>query len=389
MMDYLYIFTIPELALAGCLFTLFIIQLLYYSVVYLRPYRRRKRKKEQPDAGEQPPVSVIVYAKDESENLQNHLPALLTQDYPQYEVIVINDGSIDESDNVLKRFANDYPHLYHTFIPKESKYLSRRKLSLTLGVKAARYDILIFTEACCRPLGNRWLATMARNYTEKTEIVLGFCAYPVANSFLHRLISYDNLLAGLRYLSAALVNRPYSGDGKNLSYRKDLFYEHKDCNHSLNLPAGDDLFINEAATGENTRAEYHPDSIAVTSPVNGFVEWKELKAALAATRKHYAGNRVAFYKTEQISLALFLSATVAAIIIGGESGNVLLAGFALLLYGILFIVKTVILNKSATALQQKSLAGWLLILEAGLLITNACLHIAFALSRLRRPPRHR
>lgn len=135
-----------ELFLLGISLIGFVILSLYYLIAYARPLRASKRTDDTLEEGNKLPVSIIIYAKNDSENLKKHLPALLTQDYPEYQVVVINDGSSDDTDDTLKFFQNEYKHLYHTYVPSAARYLSRRKLAFTLGVKAAKYDILLFTE---------------------------------------------------------------------------------------------------------------------------------------------------------------------------------------------------------------------------------------------------
>lgn len=363
-----------ELVLAGTVAVLSIIQLLYYLVAYSRPLKESKRGNTG-ETGARPPVSVIVYAKNESENLRRHLPSLLAQDYPEYEVVVVNDGSTDESDEVLKKLKNDHRHLYHTYIPEDVKYLSRRKLALTVGIKAARHDILLFTEANCEPAGKDWISAMARSYTEGTSIVLGFCAYGNHKGFFHKLVAYDNLLDGLQYMASALAHHPYAGNGRNLSYRKGLFFAHKGYYKSLYLHAGDDdLFINESANNKNTRVEYSAASITEMAKIERFSMWKEMKASRAATRRHYEGGAPAFYRLESMSAFLFLPAVIAATV-AGIYGNRLLSVLAGLLYISSFSVKAAVLHKSALLLQQKPVTGWLFLLEPALPLFNLYIRI--------------
>lgn len=350
-MKQLLVFTPIEFILGGITLGLFIIQLLYWLVSYAWPLY--KAGKQQPaESTEQPPVSVIVYAKNESENLQAHLPFLLTQEYPKYEVIVVNDGSTDESDDVLKRFEQDYKHLYHTYIPEGARYLSRKKLALTVGIKAAQHDVLLFIEANCRPLSNYWIASMACRYTEQTDMVLGFCAYDNGKGFLHHFIAYDNLIYGLQTLGSALVHRPFTGNGRNLSYRKTLFFRHDGFSRSLNLHAGDDdLFVNEYANKRNTEVSYFPDSITEMVLVDYFKVWKEMKVSRAATQQHYRGGRLSFYRMEEITFLLFLLLVIASVVMG-VLGNWLLVVLTVSLYLIRFTAKAVVLHKSARMLRQ-------------------------------------
>lgn len=363
LMEQLFVFTSTELWLGGLTTLLFLFLMLYDLVPYARPLRRAKERPAE-DNGFRPPVSVIVYAKNESENLRKHLPALLAQEYPVFEVIVINDGSTDESDQVLKTLENEYKQLYHTYIPENARYLSRKKLSLTIGIKAAKYDLLLFTEANCEPASPQWIASMVQPYRRtETQVVLGFCAYRHTRGFFHKLVAYDNLITGLQYLSCALKNHPYTGDGRNLSYRKSLFFEHKGYYKSLGLHAGDDdLFINEAATGANTAVVYSPDSLTEMAPVDYFRMWKEMKVSRAATKKYYKGGKLTFFRLGALCFYLFLAAVVASIVYG-TAGNWLIAALAVLLWSVRSLVRIIVLRRSARLLGQPPLTGWLPLLE--------------------------
>jgi len=361
-MKELFVFTQLELYLIISTGVLFLIQLLYWIVVYGRPLRKSKRMNHM-EPEHHIPVSVIVYAKNESVNLRENLPFLLTQDYPEYEIIVVNDGSTDESDDVLKTFEQQYGHLYHTYIPEEAKYLSRKKLSLTVGIKAAKYETLLFTEANCKPIDERWIASMAAAYKPNTEIVLGFCSYPFTKGFMHKLIGYDNLVTGLQCISSALVRRPFTGNGRNLSYKKELFFKHKGYYKSLALHAGDDdLFVNESASKRNTEVVYSKGSITQMAAIEYFKVWREMKVSRAATQHYYKGGKMSFYRLESLSYFLFLPVAILAIITG-ICGNWIISALAGLLLIIRYISKSIILHKSSKLLQQKPTTGWMFIME--------------------------
>lgn len=365
-MENLFIFSEIELYLAGIVAGLFLFQLLFLLVVYLRPYRvaKQKAKRPEPEENIQPPVSIIVYAKNESENLRTNLPFLLTQNYPEYQVIVVNDGSTDESEEVLKRFEAEYKHLYHTYIPEEAKYLSRRKLALTVGIKAAKYETLLFTEANCHPLSDNWIRTMAANFVEGKDFVLGYCAYGPHKGFMHKLIAYDNLITGIQYLSAALAKAPFTGNGRNLAYRKEAFFKHKGYYKSLSLHAGDDdLFVNESATPKNTVTEYRSDSITQMEKIDRFSVWKEMKVSRAATRRYYKGWALGKYRFDTILFFLFLIGVICLVALGIMGGNPLVSIWGGLLCLLLFILRTIVFYKSAKLLQQKPAVFLLPLLE--------------------------
>lgn len=367
------VFNHVELYIAGVTTVLCTLQLLYYLISYARPLRKAAKSGFRLENQVQAPISVIVYAKNESENLQKHLPALLTQDYPEYEVIVINDGSTDESDAVLKQFEQEYKHLYHTYIPEDAKYVSRKKLSLTVGIKAAKYDTLLFTEANCRPMTSGWIASIVSAYhSEKTNIVLGFCTYTCHKGLFHKLVAYDNLLRGLEYLSSALKHHPYAGNGRNLSYRKELFFQHKGFSKFLNLHAGDDdLFINESATSTNTETVYSAESLMEMAPIDHFKIWKEMKISRAATRKEYKGGQVYYYRLESLLFFLYLAATILSL----TMGNWRLCIWVVLLYLIRFLTKGIIFKKSAHLLGQRSAMPWMPLLEIMTPLFSLYVHI--------------
>ena len=273
-------FDTTEKILLAATGTLFIIQALYSFCLSNRIHMRSRAVKRDNVhfSQELPPVSVIICAREESENLRRNLAAVLEQDYPQFEVIVINDGDTDESEDYLTLLEEKYPHLYHSFVPDSSRYISRKKLAATLGVKASKYDWLVFTEADCRPQSDQWLRLLARNFTSRTQVVLGYSGYERGKGWLHKRVAFDNLFSSMRYLGFALAGSPYMGIGRNLAYRKELFYREKGFSAHLNLQRGDDdLFINHVATAENTRVETDADAIVRMQPVFRAKDWREEK----------------------------------------------------------------------------------------------------------------
>lgn len=362
-----------DLYLAGITGGLFLIRLLYYIIVYARPLRAAGKGRSMGpvvEGKDLPPVSVIVYTHGNPEDLRKNLPALLTQDYGTYEVIVVNDGSDTESEDVLKLFSHQYKNLYYTYVPVDTQYLSHKKLALMMGIKAAKHDWLLFTEADCRPESSKWIEAMAASYDRpQAELVIGFCCYRHTEGILHKLIAYDNLVNGLWMIASALARHPYTGDGRNLSYRKTLFFAHKGYSRSLNLHAGaDDLFVNEVADAVNTEVCYSPSSIVEMNKIENFNIWREMKISRAATRHFYKGGTLFFHQSERVAGLLFGMAAIVSFILG-LAGNILLSVLALVLCLLRFTVKAVIFKKSALLLQQKPATAWLPLLE---IIHPAC-----------------
>ena len=349
MSENLLTFSDLELLLIGITGVLFIIQILYYLITYSRPLRAATAKSTERVTADKDaqPVSVIVYAHGEPEDLRNNLPILLNQDYPDYEIIVVNDGSDANSEDVLKLISNEYKNIYYTY----------------------------FTEADCRPIGPKWIKAMAGSYNPETDIILGFCAYRHTKGFLHKLIAYDNLTNGLQMISSALSHHPFTGNGRNLSYRKKLFFAHKGYSRSLNLHAGaDDLFINEVSNPANTQVQLSSDSIIKMNKVGDSETWREIKTSRAATKRFYKGGSLTFYRMETIGYLFFWIAGIATFIVG-LSGNWLLSILAGLLLFLRFTAKALVYKKSALLLQQKPLTAWLPLLEIAQPVYDIYIHI--------------
>ncbi|WP_294628750.1 glycosyltransferase [uncultured Bacteroides sp.] len=335
------------LSMAG---VLLVIQLIYYFGLYNRIHLRNKtiRNEEAHFSRELPPVSVIICTRNEADNLRKVLPAILEQDYPQFEVVVINDDSTDETEDVLGHLEEKYPNLYHSFTPDSARYISHKKLALTLGIKASKYDWLVFTETNCLPASNQWLRLMARNFTPQTQIVLGYSGYNRTKDWLHKRVAFDTLFQSLRYLGFALAGKPYMGIGRNMAYRKELFFKQKGYSKYLNLQRGeDDLFVNQMGNSSNTRVETDFHASMRIQPVYRYKDWKEEKVSYVATSRFYNGTQRYLLGFETCSRLLLYVACIAGFVSGILSFHWLAAGTALLLWLIRYTVQAVIINRTA------------------------------------------
>lgn len=343
-------FNTAELILLSAAGVLLIVQLIYYLGLYNRIHTHNLAvgKDEVHFGRELPPLSVVICARNESENLRRNLPAILKQDYPDFEVIVINDASTDESEDLLSELEEEYPNLYHSFTPDSARYISRKKLALTLGIKASKYDWLVFTEADCTPVSDKWLRRIARNFTPSTDIVLGYSGYERGKGWLHKRVSFDLLFTSLRYLGFALAGKPYMGIGRNLAYRKELFFKVKGFSTHLNMQRGeDDLFINQIANENNTRVETSPDSVIRMQPVERYKDWKEEKVSYMATARFYKGSQRWLLGLETATRLFFYVACLSGIVFGILSFHWLAAGLALLLWIVRYSAQAYVINKTA------------------------------------------
>lgn len=250
-------------------------------------YRDQKAAFSQVQHG----VSVIIAARNESENLQKHLPFFLEQDYPNYEVIVVNDCSYDDSTDVLMAMEGRYKHLKVVTIEEQPKYPTGKKFALTMGIKAATHNVLLFTDADCRPASKNWVTRMQQQYIDKTELVLGYGSYEKHPGLLNALIRFDTVLTAMQYFGHALSRRAYMGVGRNLSYLRSLFFFHKGFVSHIKHPSGDDsLFVNAAATQQNVRVCMDLDASTISISKKLFSNLNRQKSRHISSSKFFKSN---------------------------------------------------------------------------------------------------
>lgn len=349
-------FSLVELSLLALLLIVFIIQLYFYIRYFMGIIRHNKRvlKGETEFLKEQPPVSVVICARDEEENLRKFLPFVLEQDYPDYEVIVVNDGSTDDTDNFLSLMVKQYEKLRTTFVPGGATNVSTKKLGLTLGIKGAKHDLLLFTDADCMPEGKYWLANMVRNFTPDTEFVLGYGGYLPKKGFLNKLIKYDTLFVAIQYLGMAATRRPYMGVGRNLAYRKSTFFNLKGFATTLNLMSGDDdLMVNRGATSGNTAIEVSAESVTWSEPKTSFRNWYIQKERhLSVSDRYNNGSKIRLV-AEPLSRGIFYLAAIATGVISALSFNWIALGIVSLLFLIRYALQLYVINKSAKIMGER------------------------------------
>lgn len=332
-----------------------LIQVLFYLILYLRIPRHNHAAAESgiPFADDYPPLSVIIYAHESYEDLKQNLPLILEQDYPSFEVIVITDGVDDGTIDYLTRLRTQYPHLYHSFIPDSSKYISHKKLGLTLGIRAAHHDWVVTTDTGYHPRSNQWLRLLARNFTPDTQVVLGYSGYERGKGWLHKRIAFDNLFTHIRCLGFALGGHPYMGFGRNMAYRKDLYYQHKGFSGHLNLLRGeDDLFINRVANGNNTRVETQAEAVMLRCPCTRAKDWREEKIGYASTARFYRGVQRYGAGLETLTRLLFHAAWMMTATVCALHAHWLGTGIAALAFLLRLILQGYVINKNAKTLGE-------------------------------------
>jgi glycosyltransferase involved in cell wall biosynthesis len=345
-----------------------IIQLFYYLGIYIRFVFYREKQEPSP----QDPVSVIICARNEADNLDDYLPVILTQDYPEYEVIVVNDCSTDDSDMVIKKYMEQYPMLRTSHIKEDKKFSHGKKLAVTIGIKAAKYDWLLFIDGDCKPESSFWISRMVSHFNSEISIVLGYGGYYTLPGFLNKYIRYDTLVIALQYFSFALRRIPYMGVGRNLAYKRSLFYSGKGFSNHYHLASGDDdLFVNEHATGSNTSIEFSPESHTRTAPKESYNKWFFQKRRHFSTSRLYKPVHKFLLMLEPLSRMLFYAAFISLLCIPFYRSLVLSVFAFRLLIQLLVIKKTMIrLNEKNLLLISLLFDLISLFINFGLLLTS-------------------
>ena len=235
------------------------------------------------------PVSVLICAKNEEENLKKHIPLILQQDYPDFELILINDAPSDESLMIMESFAEKDSRIKIVDVQNNEAFWANKKYALTLGIKKAANKRLLFTDADCKPAGDRWITSMASHFSKDKQLILGYGAYDTDSGFFNRLIRYETFITAILYFSFAKAGRPYMGVGRNLGYTSTLFYDNKGFASHMHIASGDDdLFVTEAATGHNTALCYNPESFTYSKPKTTLKSWLVQKRRHISTASHYS-----------------------------------------------------------------------------------------------------
>jgi len=268
------------------------IQLIYLLFIFgrLAFFYDPSKSIESADAMEEG-VSIVIASRNELRNLKNLLPILVEQDYPRYEIIIVNDRSTDGTQSLLRKMMNIYPRLRTVTIQFTPPHVTGKKYALTLGIKVAKYDIILLTDADCLPVSRKWIQLMTQPLRlEKKQIAIGHGAYDKHSGLLTRLIQYETLLTATHYFSFALWKTPIMGVGRNLAYRRSFFMEKKAFKGLWNVNGGDDdLFVNQHANRNNTSTVIHPEGLTLSQPK---LTWKDF---FIQKRRHYHAGK--YYKT--------------------------------------------------------------------------------------------
>lgn len=357
-----------------CLFiAVVVVQLLYY-VVFFGKFSFAKIQTSSP---KKIAISVIVCAKNEEENVKKFIPLLVQQNYPNFEIVLIDDASSDDTLEVFEEFEKQYSNIKLVKVENIEAFWGNKKFALTLGIKAAKNEYLLFTDADCYPKTNEWISEMSSQFTQQKTIVLGYGGYEkIKNSFLNKIIRYETLLTATQYFGWTKLGKPYMGVGRNLAYKREEFFKTNGFIEHMSIRSGDDdLFINQAARAKNTTVCFAPESFTYSEPKKSFKEWFAQKRRHISTAKNYKSfdrSQLALFYVSQllfyilpIVLLLFLYQWIAVVS----------------LIGFRYLFAWISMGFAASKLKEKDVMYWFPIIEMTLIFTQLNIFITNTFSK--------
>lgn len=343
----------------------------------LRKHAKKAESGQITYSSEMPPVSVIITCRNQARMLEKNLPSILEQDYPEFQVIVVDDCSEDNTGEILEELGKNYKHLYHTFTPVTARYVSHKKLAITLGVKAARHEWLLFTEADCMPTSNLWIRNMARNFMPSTNIVLGYANYRKESGLFNSRITYDRLIENIRTLRSVITtDQAYRGDTKNMALRKSLFLKNRGFEKNLSLKRGEEtLLVNEIATPGTSRVELSLESVLKVDMPEKSRLWKKEKEYDVETRRHMkTRDRINdwFHGFNTLLLWIFYLLATSECILSGLDEDWIILGMNILLMLFVLCMNMICLKRSTTCIGERSFIPSRIYLEPMRALNNVC-----------------
>ncbi len=335
------------------------VQVIYYLIFYSRlAFYREKTKAETVEQ----PVSIVICARNEAERIVTNLPGVLVQNYQTtHEIILVNDNSEDESKYLIEELRKSFRNLIPVTLTQEAKLIEGKKFPLSMGIKSAKFETILLTDADCVPASEFWIQKMQAAYTEGIEIVLGYGAYHKKAGLINKIIRFETFFSALNYLSFALAGLPYMGVGRNLSYKREVFIRNKGFSSINQIPGGDDdLFINQVANKKNTTIVIDPEAHTLSEPKTTFGSWMKQKYRHYSTSKYYKPKHKILLGMQSFSLFAIYPLLVLNLIIGQWWWQ------ALVVFGVRMMIQGIVYYKAMKKLNESDLFPFFILFDIGL-----------------------
>ena len=335
------------------------VQVLYYIFFYSKlAFYKEKAKSETVEQ----PVSIVICARNEAERLVTNLPGVLVQNYKTtHEIVLVNDNSEDESKYLIEELRKSFKNLIPVTLTQEAKLIEGKKFPLSMGIKSAKFETILLTDADCVPASEFWIQKMQAAYTQGIEIVLGYGAYHKKPGLINKIIRFETFFSALNYFSFALVGLPYMGVGRNLSYKREVFIRNKGFSSINQLPGGDDdLFINQVANKKNTTIVIDPDAHTLSEPKTTFGGWMKQKYRHYSTSKYYKPKHKILLGMQAFSLFAIYPLLALNLIFGHWWWQ------ALAVFGVRLLIQALVYYKAMKKLNESDLFPYFILFDLGL-----------------------
>jgi|SRR5690554_81775 len=316
------------------------------------------------------PISLLICAKNEATNLAKHIPLWLKQNHQHFELILINDASTDDTLEVMESFAAQDSRITVVDVKNNEAFWGSKKYALTLGIKRAKNEHFIFSDADCFPASENWLSLMAANFSKEKQLVLGYGGYTKKPGILNGLIRFETVMTAIQYLSYAKAGIPYMGVGRNLGYTSTLYYNNRGFMNHIKIPSGDDdLFVNDTATTQNTALCVTPEAFTYSLPETTWKAWFRQKQRHYSTARYYKPKHkflLGLYSFTQILFWMLIPFILLS--------NYWEYGLAILIFR--FLIQYIVIGKAASKLKETALIVVVPFLELFLLVCQMTIFIS-------------
>lgn len=345
---------------------------LFFLATFISKVKRPRKTKVEI------PVSVVILVKNQGENLLRLIPLLLEQSHSNFEIVLINNASTDDTGDIIELLAEKHSNIKIVTVENNEAFWASKKYALTLGIKASKYDHLLFTNADCNPVSKDWITEMSRNYTSKKGIILGYKKYKKENSFLNIFIRFENLVTAIKCFGFSKRNLSYMAFEGNYAYNKATFFKVNGFINHMKINFGEaNLFIRDASTKENTTICISQNSFIETSAPTSFSKWFADKKELASIKKEYKFKHRFLLNGFVFTKVLFYVLAITLLFTYSHT-------LTLSVIGIYFLINYIIIGLSAKKLKEPQIIFFVPFLEIGLLLFQISIFIA----NLKSKPNH-
>lgn len=295
------------------LLTAIIVLSLYYGLTYMRVGRTKNKRATQilpPSDDRLPSVSIVMVTHNEAAYLKDSLPYLLEQDYPDYEVVMVDYLSHDDTPFVLKVCSENYDNFKPVSFPEDVNMFQGKKYPLSIGIQSAKGDVILLTDPDCVPRSLTWVREMMKGYSVPgVKMVMSYAGIKQEKGLLNLFQQYDNLCDTASWMSASLSGHPYTATGRNLSYRRDFFFaQGAFCSHYSEPEGADDMFVNQNANGSNSILSLESGGFVDMEAKESFRQWRLLRRRRYATKRYYPTATKLRLALHPIAMVLFYAA---------------------------------------------------------------------------------